>query len=66
MLVFIGCSRFFARLWLGGLYANQISQKNIQGSLIYGAGVAGRELAAALTHNLETNVVGFLDDDARL
>ncbi len=66
MLVFIGCSRFFARLWLGGLYADQISQKHIQGSLIYGAGVAGRELAAALKHNLETNVVGFLDDDVSL
>jgi FlaA1/EpsC-like NDP-sugar epimerase len=34
--------------------------------LIYGAGEAGRQLAMALLHSKETQVVGFLDDDASL
>jgi FlaA1/EpsC-like NDP-sugar epimerase len=35
-------------------------------ALIYGAGDAGRQLAMALLHSKETQVVGFLDDDASL
>ena len=34
--------------------------------LIYGAGVAGRQLLAALRERGRHNVVGFVDDDARL
>jgi len=33
---------------------------------IYGAGTAGRQLAAAMANNHEMQVVGFLDDDDRL
>jgi FlaA1/EpsC-like NDP-sugar epimerase len=35
-------------------------------ALIYGAGSAGRQLAAALANSPEMRVVGFLDDDDRL
>jgi FlaA1/EpsC-like NDP-sugar epimerase len=35
-------------------------------ALIYGAGDAGRQLAMSLLHSKETQVVGFLDDDASL
>jgi FlaA1/EpsC-like NDP-sugar epimerase len=35
-------------------------------ALIYGAGDAGRQLAMALMQSKETEVIGFLDDDASL
>jgi FlaA1/EpsC-like NDP-sugar epimerase len=35
-------------------------------ALIYGAGDAGRQLAMALHHSIETQDVGFLEDDASL
>jgi len=66
MLLFIVLTRYFARLWLGGLYLERLSQKQIPGALIYGAGNSGRELAAAIEHSQEINLVGFLDDDRRL
>ena len=66
MLVFVFLSRFFARFWLGEFYFNQITRKHIPGTLIYGAGEAGRELSTALIHGRETNVVGFLDDNTKL
>ena len=34
--------------------------------LIYGAGAAGRQLAAAIGNTSSMRVIGFLDDDARL
>ena len=66
MLMFVGLSRLVARLWLGGLYLEHLAQKQMTGALIYGAGNSGRELAAALSHNPETNLLGFLDDDVQL
>lgn len=68
MLLFIllAGSRVSARLWLGGLYDEQLKQNMMPRALIYGAGEAGRELAAALAHNISIKVVGFLDDDKSL
>lgn len=66
LLLFIGASRAFARFWLGGLYQAQLRQAALPKVLIYGAGTAGRGLAAALSNNLEMRVIGFLDDDDRL
>ena len=66
MFIFVCLSRLAARLWLGGLYLERVAQKQHTGALIYGAGSSGRQLAAALSHNPEINVLGFLDDDARL
>lgn len=66
LLLFIGASRAFARFWLGGLYQAQLRQAALPKVLIYGAGTAGRRLAAALSNNLEMRVIGFLDDDDRL
>lgn len=62
----IASSRFIARFWLGGMYAEQLRLGKRPRALIYGAGEAGRELAAALAHSLTTNVVGFMDDDPKL
>jgi FlaA1/EpsC-like NDP-sugar epimerase len=32
-------------------------------ALVYGAGIAGRQLVSALDNNLEMKIVGFIDDD---
>jgi FlaA1/EpsC-like NDP-sugar epimerase len=66
LFILIALSRFAARFWLGGMYIEQLRQGSKPRALIYGAGEAGRELAAALSHSVVTNVVGFLDDDAKL
>jgi FlaA1/EpsC-like NDP-sugar epimerase len=66
MLVLVGASRAVARVWLGGLYQNQIKKASLPQVLIYGAGSAGRQLATAMANSHEIRVVGFLDDDDRL
>ena len=66
LLVLVGASRAAARVWLGGLYQNQIKKSALPQGLIYGAGSAGRQLASAMTNSNEMRVVGFLDDDDRL
>ena len=66
LFLLVALSRFLARFWLGGMYIERLRQGNKPRALIYGAGDAGRELAAALSHSHVTNVVGFLDDDPKL
>lgn len=66
LMLVVGASRAFARFWLGGLYKSHLRQSNLPKVLIYGAGSAGRQLAAAMTNNQEMRVVGFIDDDASL
>lgn len=66
LLLTVGSSRALARFWLGGQYQNQIKQALLPKVLIYGAGTAGRQLAAAMANSHEMRVVGFLDDDDRL
>ncbi|OGB19827.1 MAG: capsular biosynthesis protein [Burkholderiales bacterium RIFCSPLOWO2_12_67_14] len=66
LLLTVGASRMLARFWLGGLYQNQLKMGSLPRVLIYGAGNAGRQLAAAMSNSHEMRVVGFLDDDDRL
>jgi len=66
LLLAVGASRAFARLWLGGYYRNQLKLATLPRVLIYGAGSAGRQLAAAMANSQEMRVVGFIDDDDRL
>lgn len=66
LLLTVGASRMLARFWLGGLYRNQLRMVALPRVLIYGAGNAGRQLAAAMSNSHEMRVVGFLDDDDRL
>lgn len=66
LFALIAASRLSARLWLGGLYREHLKQNQVKRVLIYGAGVAGRELAATLAHSDEIKIVGFLDDDKSL
>ena len=66
LLLAVGASRALARLWLGGEYRAVLQRANRPRALIYGAGNAGRQLAAALANSHEMQVAGFLDDDDRL
>ena len=66
LFIFVMMSRFLASFWLGGLYRERLRQGRRPKALIYGAGTAGRELAAALSNSTDTKIVGFLDDDALL
>ena len=66
LLMGVALSRAFVRYWLGGLYIGFFARETLPQVLIYGAGSAGRQLAAALKASPELVVVGLLDDDERL
>lgn len=66
LLLLVGASRAAARVWLGGLYHQQLRKASLPQAFIYGAGSAGRQLASAMANSPEIRVVGFLDDDDRL
>lgn len=66
LLLMVALSRVAARVWLGEQYRSILRYSTRPKSLIYGAGRAGRQLAAAMTNSYEMQVVGFLDDDGRL
>ncbi|AMW34243.1 polysaccharide biosynthesis protein [Haematospirillum jordaniae] len=66
VLLCVGASRAMARLWLGGLYQDQMRRAALPRSLIYGAGATGRRLAVAMVNSQDRCVIGFLDDDDRL
>lgn len=66
LLLFVGASRTLARVWLSDQYLNLLKRSARPKVLIYGAGRAGRQLAAAMANSHEMQVVGFLDDDDRL
>lgn len=62
-LIFIGGSRIIAR-W--ALWIPLRSRFNGHQVLIYGAGLAGQQLAATLRQGKELFPAGFLDDDQRI
>lgn len=66
LLLFVGASRAFARIWLGDQYQSILKHASRPKVLIYGAGRTGRQLVAAMANSHEMQVVGFLDDDDRL
>jgi FlaA1/EpsC-like NDP-sugar epimerase len=66
LLLGVTLSRAFVRYWLGGIYQGIVGRRGLPQVLIYGAGSAGRQLAAALKTSPELVVVGLLDDDDRL
>jgi FlaA1/EpsC-like NDP-sugar epimerase len=63
LLLCVTLSRTFVRYWLGGTYKGNLSRDSLPRVLIYGAGSAGRQLAAGLKTSPELVVVGFLDDN---
>ncbi|WP_291942278.1 nucleoside-diphosphate sugar epimerase/dehydratase [Limnohabitans sp.] len=66
LLAAVGLVRALARFWLSGEYALRLRKSEVPGVLIYGAGVAGWQLASALVRDARLRLVGFLDDDVRL
>jgi len=66
MLLFVSVSRALPRVWLGGIYQNHALRAGLPRVLIYGAGSAGRQLAAAIKTSAEVDLVGLMDDDDRL
>lgn len=58
--------RLIAKELLLTISNNQIKSKKRSLAMVYGAGESGRELAQALKKNLNTSVVGFLDDNKAL
>lgn len=62
----VGASRVVARFWLGGGYQSLLRLSQRKRVLIYGAGSAGRQLAAGLANSEDMNVIGFVDDDQTL
>jgi FlaA1/EpsC-like NDP-sugar epimerase len=66
LLLGVTLSRAFVRYWLGGIYQGIVGRSALPQVLIYGAGSAGRQLAAALKTSPELVVMGLLDDDDRL
>lgn len=66
LLMLVGASRAFARVWLGERYQSILQKASRPKVLIYGAGNTGRQLAQAMVNSHDMQVIGFLDDDARL
>jgi FlaA1/EpsC-like NDP-sugar epimerase len=66
LFLVVGASRALARYWLGGGYKSLLKMGGRNRVLIYGAGSAGRQLAAALANSEEMQVIGFVDDDPTL
>lgn len=66
LFLFVGGSRAAARFWLGGGYSSLLLLSQRKRVLIYGAGSAGRQLAAGLASSEDMHVVGFVDDDHAL
>lgn len=65
LFVFMVMARIGARHLLGGLL-DRGDGRVFQRVLIYGAGVSGRQLAAAISSRREMKVAGFLDDNKGL
>lgn len=67
LFISVGVLRAFARFWLGGGPSKAgLVLGNLPRVLIYGAGSAGRQLAAGIRTSNQVQVVGYLDDDPDL
>ena len=60
-LLLVGASRAMARFWLSGWDERRLAQGRL---LIFGAGTAGVQTAAALGVSSQFKLLGFVDDDA--
>jgi FlaA1/EpsC-like NDP-sugar epimerase len=60
-LLLVSISRALARFWLASAFS--LVQENRGRLLIYGAGAAGVETAAALSMSRQYKLVGYVDDD---
>ena len=60
-LLLVGGSRALARFWLAGIGSQRVASEGRV--LIYGAGEAGVQTAAAISNARQFVLVGFVDDD---
>jgi FlaA1/EpsC-like NDP-sugar epimerase len=60
-LLLVGFSRAMARFWLAGLAGK--NKRAVRRLLIYGAGSAGAQTAAAIASTRQYSLLGFIDDD---
>lgn len=65
LFIAVGATRWIARFWLGS-GSKALFGGHRRRVLVFGAGAAGRQLAAALSFGHEMRVVGFVDDDRTL
>jgi FlaA1/EpsC-like NDP-sugar epimerase len=61
-LLMVGFSRAMARFWLAGLAGK--NKRAVRRLLIYGAGSAGAQTAAAIASTRQYALLGFIDDDS--
>ena len=54
------------RLLINYFFINYINHKNVKSVMIYGAGMAGKQIAAALQFNKNYKVCGLFDDDKKI
>ena len=66
LLLAVGGLRTVTRFALSSVHLTRLERRELPRVLIYGAGSAGNQLAAAIASSAEMKVVGFLDDDAQL
>ncbi len=66
LLLAVGASRVVARYILSGAYLKQVRRGEVTRVLVYGAGMAGRQLVDAMRSGNQMQAVGFLDDNDRL
>lgn len=66
LFILVGASRALARVWLGDRYEKILKQGKAPVVMIYGAGAAGRQLAAAMRNSHDMQVAGFVDEDKKL
>ena len=66
LLVLTAATRALGPYLLGGGLRQSLRRRRTSNVLIYGAGSAGRQLAAAFRDSSDTKVVGFIDDDEHL
>jgi FlaA1/EpsC-like NDP-sugar epimerase len=66
LMLFVGVSRLFVRIWLTGEFSADLKQSTRSRVLVYGAGISGRQLVAAMEGDRTIELVGFLDDDHSL
>lgn len=62
----VGSSRALAHIWLGSAYQQLLKRRKKHRVLIYGAGSAGRQLAAGLANSIDMEAIAFVDDDEAL
>mgnify|MGYP003390126373 CR=1 FL=1 len=66
LFIAVGATRWSARFWLGSGSKTALFGSHRRRVLVFGAGAAGRQLAAALSFGHEMRVIGFVDDDRTL